>query len=46
MTKKIVAAACRIAAGRPEKLHLGNITIRRDWGWAPEYVEAMWRMLQ
>ena len=37
--EKIVAAACRIAAGRPEKLHLGNITIRRDWGWAPEYVE-------
>ena len=46
VTKKIVAAACRIAAGRPEKLHLGNITIRRDWGWAPEYVEAMWLMLQ
>ena len=46
VTKKIVAAACRIAAGRPEKLHLGNIAIRRDWGWAPEYVEAMWLMLQ
>lgn len=46
VTKKIVAAACRIAAGHPEKLHLGNITIRRDWGWAPEYVEAMWLMLQ
>ncbi len=46
VTKKIVAAACRIAAGNREKLHLGNIGIRRDWGWAPEYVEAMWRMLQ
>lgn len=46
VTKKIVAAACRIAAGNEEKLHLGNISIRRDWGWAPEYVEAMWLMLQ
>jgi len=46
VTKKIIAAACRIAQGSKEKLHLGNMTIRRDWGWAPEYVEAMWRMLQ
>ncbi len=46
VTKKIIAAACRIAAGSQEKLHLGNISIRRDWGWAPEYVEAMWLMLQ
>jgi GDPmannose 4,6-dehydratase len=46
VTKKIVAAAARIAAGGREKLRLGNIAIRRDWGWAPEYVEAMWRMLQ
>lgn len=46
VTKKIVAAASRIAAGAKEKLHLGNTTIRRDWGWAPEYVEAMWLMLQ
>ncbi len=46
VTKKIVAAACRIATGSKEKLHLGNISIRRDWGWAPEYVEAMWLMLQ
>ncbi len=45
-TKKIVAAACRIASGSEEKLSLGNISIRRDWGWAPEYVEAMWLMLQ
>lgn len=46
VTKKIVAAACRIAAGSKEMLRLGNINIRRDWGWAPEYVEAMWRILQ
>jgi len=46
VTRKIVAAACRIAAGSQEKLHLGNISIQRDWGWAPEYVEAMWSMLQ
>ncbi|MGP7985932.1 MAG: GDP-mannose 4,6-dehydratase [Desulfobaccales bacterium] len=46
VTKKIVATASRIAAGSPEKLHLGNIAIQRDWGWAPEYVEAMWLMLQ
>lgn len=46
VTRKIVKTACRIAAGSGEKLHLGNITIARDWGWAPEYVEAMWLMLQ
>ncbi|MHB9073540.1 MAG: GDP-mannose 4,6-dehydratase [Desulfobaccales bacterium] len=46
VTKKIVSAACRIAAGDREKLKLGNIAIQRDWGWAPEYVEAMWLMMQ
>ena len=46
VTKKIVAAACRIAAGSREKLHLGNISIQRDWGLAPEYVEAIWLILQ
>ena len=46
VTRKIVAAACRIANGSKEKLHLGNIGICRDWGWAAEYVEAMWKMLQ
>ena len=46
VTKKIVTAACRIAAGSREKLTLGNIAIQRDWGWAPEYVEAMWLMVQ
>jgi GDPmannose 4,6-dehydratase len=46
VTRKIVAAAARIAGGAGERLRLGNIAIRRDWGWAPEYVEAMWLMLQ
>ena len=39
--KKIISAACRIAAGSQEKLSLGDISVVRDWGWAPEYVEAM-----
>jgi len=46
VTKKIISTVCRIAAGSGEKLCLGNVNIERDWGWAPEYVEAMWRMLQ
>jgi len=46
VTQKIVRAACRIAAGSRERLHLGNLDIHRDWGWAPEYVVAMWRMIQ
>jgi GDPmannose 4,6-dehydratase len=46
VTRKIVAAAVRIASGSKEKLQLGNLNIQRDWGWAPEYVDAMWRMLQ
>lgn len=39
--RKIISAACRIAAGSQEKLSLGDISVVRDWGWAPEYVEAM-----
>jgi GDPmannose 4,6-dehydratase len=46
VTRKIVRAAAQIARGSQEKLALGNLDVRRDWGWAPEYVEAMWRMLQ
>lgn len=46
VTRKIISAAQRIASGSPEKLHLGRLDIMRDWGWAPDYVEAMWRMLQ
>ena len=46
VTRKIIAAASAIAAGSRERLQLGNISIVRDWGWAPEYVTAMWLMLQ
>lgn len=46
VTKKIVATACRISRGSQERLKLGNLSIQRDWGWAPEYVDAMWRILQ
>lgn len=46
VTRKITAAASRIARGSSERLKLGNLSIRRDWGWAPDYVEAMWLMLQ
>lgn len=46
VTKKIVSAACRISSGSDEKLILGRLNIQRDWGWAPEYVDAMWRMMQ
>jgi len=46
VTKKIISAAARIAAGSKEVLELGRLDISRDWGWAPEYVEAMWLMLQ
>ncbi|WP_243359693.1 GDP-mannose 4,6-dehydratase [Fundidesulfovibrio terrae] len=46
VTRKIVSTACRIAAGSGERLSLGNTGVVRDWGWAGEYVDAMWRMLQ
>ncbi|ALB39807.1 MULTISPECIES: GDP-mannose 4,6-dehydratase [Nostocales] len=46
VTQKIIATACRIAQGSQEKLYLGNMSIQRDWGWAQEYVEAMYLMLQ
>lgn len=46
VTQKIIAAACRIAEGSRDKLNLGNISVQRDWGYAPEYVEAMYLMLQ
>jgi GDPmannose 4,6-dehydratase len=46
VTQKIVASAHRIARGQQKELQLGNIKIQRDWGWAPEYVDAMHRMLQ
>jgi GDPmannose 4,6-dehydratase len=46
VTRKITQGAARIKLGIEEKLALGNLDARRDWGYAPEYVEAMWRMLQ
>jgi GDPmannose 4,6-dehydratase len=46
VTRKIVAAAAAIPRGGGAPLKLGNRHLKRDWGWAPEYVEAMWRMLQ
>lgn len=46
VTRKIIQAAVRISRGSSEKLVLGNMAVRRDWGWSPEYIDAMWRMLQ
>ena len=46
VTRKITRAVAAIAAGQQELLFLGNLDATRDWGYAPEYVEAMWRMLQ
>lgn len=46
VTRKITRAAGRIAAGLQEKLYLGNLDAQRDWGYAGDYVDAMWRMLQ
>jgi GDPmannose 4,6-dehydratase len=46
VTRKITRAVARIRAGLQDALWLGNLDARRDWGWAPDYVEAMWLMLQ
>jgi GDPmannose 4,6-dehydratase len=46
VTQKIIAGAAKIKAGQLDKLQLGNLDISRDWGWAPEYVQAMWLMMQ
>lgn len=46
VTRKITRAVARIAAGLQSELYLGNLDARRDWGYAPEYVVAMWKMLQ
>ncbi len=46
VTRKITMAAARIALGLQDKLYLGNLNAKRDWGYAPEYCEGMWRMLQ
>lgn len=46
VTRKITRAVARIQAGKQDTLYMGNLDAVRDWGYAPEYVEAMWRMLQ
>ena len=46
VTRKITLAAARIAAGLQNKLYLGNLDARRDWGYAPDYIECMWLILQ
>lgn len=46
VTRKITRAVARIAKGQQEELFLGNLDARRDWGYAPDYVVAMWQMLQ
>jgi GDPmannose 4,6-dehydratase len=46
VSRKITRAVARIRAGIQKKLYLGNLEAKRDWGYAPEYVEAMWRMMQ
>ena len=46
VTRKISRALARIVAGQQKKLYLGNLEAKRDWGYVPEYVEAMWLMLQ
>ncbi len=46
VTRKITRAVARVLQGLQDKLYLGNLDARRDWGYAPEYVEAMWQMLQ
>tara|TARA_Y100001937_G_C7007188_1_gene279224 strand:- start:166 stop:699 length:534 start_codon:yes stop_codon:yes gene_type:complete len=46
VTRKITLAAARIKLGLQEKLYLGNLSAKRDWGFAGDYVDAMWRMLQ
>ena len=46
VTRKITMAVARIKAGLQDELYLGNLEARRDWGYAPEYTDAMWRMLQ
>ncbi len=46
VSRKITRAVARIRAGLQKQLYLGNLDAKRDWGYAPEYVEAMWRMMQ
>lgn len=46
VTKKVISSVVKISQNKQKQLHLGSLNIIRDWGWAPEYIEAMWLMLQ
>ncbi len=46
MTRKVTPRIAQILSGQADKIYLGNLESLRDWGYAPEYVDAMWRMLQ
>jgi GDPmannose 4,6-dehydratase len=46
VSRKITRGVARIRAGLQEKLYMGNLDAKRDWGYTPEYVDAMWRMMQ
>ncbi len=46
VTRKVTRAVAHIVAGKEQRVYLGNLDAERDWGYAPEYVEAMWRMMQ
>ena len=46
VTKKIISSAIRIKKGLQDKLYLGNLDAQRDWGYSPDYVLAMWKILQ
>ena len=46
VTKKIVSSAVKIKMGQQNKLYLGNLDVKRDWGYAPDFVNAMWKILQ
>lgn len=46
VTRKVISGVARILSGDKEKIRLGNVNIVRDWGWAPEYVQAMWLLMQ
>jgi GDPmannose 4,6-dehydratase len=46
VTRKIIRAVAELSQGGETRLHLGNLQIERDWGWAPDYIDAIWRMME
>ena len=46
VTRKITTAIADIYSGKRDKIYLGNLDAKRDWGYAPDFVEAMWRIMQ